>query len=804
MADRERNIAYEAATQDSFGKIKIQTLSDELAVKKAHGLPDTRFLRIFCSKPSTENGSPTCSMDGVTALGNYVDYYDRLCSSSDHQKLTVTVDSQRELLYLTRNSQQALNQKDCQTFVGEEMARLGFPGVDFSKNPAPAQLAPDPEFEVKDECEDTVVLLLDKSGSMAGTPLIQLKVAVVSLIDLLGDNVKLGIVWFDSQPVAAVGIQKLGDSRALAKQAIAPIDASGGTRIGFGLGVAYEQLRLFRDPDKPRGDETIYLVTDGISSDETDAVVNTIKNDGVKIRTIALGDSVDTIGLFEMALATGGESFVARDNEDIARVVVQGTAQSLENYFLLRDFTQNPQTPIAVTSDSYVEKILIQLRLSNIDSGALDRESFQLTGPNGTQIPFNFRFEPTDASSATVVLEVARPVPGMSTLSISPSVTTDSSQAEVFVFGQSKTLVWDAFKTPEQNSVSYPNPVYIKGAVESTLGSAHGLDVTAVIKRPDSSEVTLKLYDNGSAIHGDEVADDGVYGAKFLNYSGDGTYDVTVTARNDGTALLGAGLHTGTLEPGLEAFERLAKFSFEVSGFIAPETSALTLSSLTSNLDSLDFDRSDTGSVSVPIGGFQANVGPGQGVRISKIRITPGSEELFKTFSSFAFFIDGDGDGLIDFFGPNSVPKSVVKARREGEHLILDDVLELPGDSTNNILILGHFVTTTDPGTGQLLESGVPLVSLLFIVLFLPLARHRKTIAVLIVSGITLCFLGCGGGDADYVVTSQANSGSVTPISFESTLNLSTVEAVGLIDGQKIDVRVGSDPELTGPSITIR
>ena len=416
-----------AFEQGKFGKFVVQSTQDEQALLTRYPGANKYYFRMYCSEPFYENPS-SCTMDGLPApggSGRFNDYYDKLCSDEDHLAATFTTDNQSQLVVLTKNGQSKIHNMSCRAVAQKAMKDLSI-DVDLSIDPSPSTLAPETKFEEKNDCEEVVILLLDKSGSMSGLPILELKQAVIQLIDLLSDEVTLGIIWFDSQPTAAVSFPKLGDanSRFLAKQAVTPISASGGTRIGFGLGVAYEQIRLLREPNKPRREETIYLVTDGVSSDDTTAVVNTIRDDDVKIRTVALGQDVDTFGLFEMAALTGGQSFIARENEDIGKVVIQGTAESLENYFVLSRLGAEDLSSLQFNVDSYVEQLLIQVRLDGVLPDELSKEKIILTGANGQNLDFVLRSEGLDADTLSLILELEDPGPGQYSLSFMRSMSS--------------------------------------------------------------------------------------------------------------------------------------------------------------------------------------------------------------------------------------------------------------------------------------------------------------------------------------------------------------------------------------------
>ena len=790
--------------QQKEGVVRSQTTQEEQALINEHGR--TKFdYRIFCSDFFFKRPD-TCIMDGAnTTDGN--DYYRGLCSAEDHSTGTFTTDSQSRSVVWTRNPQSFKKGESCRTTAEKILKDVWGFEVDLSKQVT--GLPPKITFNEKNDCSEVVVLLLDKSGSMSGLPLLNLKTSVYALIDILSNDVSLGIVWFDSQPQAAVGIQKLENNRELAKLAVAPISASGGTRIGFGLGVAYQQIIQLRDPDKPRAEETIYLVTDGVSSDDTTDVVNIIESDGVKINPIALGDDVDTFGLFEMADRTGGRLFVARENEDITKVVVQGTAESLENFFVLSDRLEAPlNTSIPVEVDAYVGRVLVQLNLTGINPGAIQQEQFAFRTENGSSTPVVVRFEVLGPDSASVVVEVENPSAGTNILELPAGLLTASSESNVLVLGQSVELLWVASTASGSKVNEYPNPVVIQASVHSVLGSAHGMEVTATIERPDGSEVVISLYDDGSQFHGDEIANDGFYSAKFLQYNGDGTYQVRVVGRADENTTAGAGPHT---IPSVDTrtflpFRREASFSFDVTGFQQPESSTLVLEALSEAIPDQEIETSLTATTGVAIGGFKLLVGPGQGVRIKEMTLQlAGESEDLQSFKRFALYIDEDRDGFVDFFGPTSEPKAIIDASVDESGLVtLQDVLELEGDTEAHILLVGFFEQEEEP---VLLEGGVPILALPLILLSLLYKDRRRAFLVVALCFIGVAVSGCSNDDGFIFTNSQQTQevlAEAPPREFQASFSLGQITAVGRIDGEPVELQIKGEPSVVGPVVNIR
>lgn len=101
-------------------------------------------------------------------------------------------------------------------------------------------------------------LVLDHSGSMGGTPLDTVKKAATQLVARLAPSDRLSIVAFDHHAKVLVPNQTVGDGVGI-KQAIANLQADGGTAIDEGLKLAIEELAKGRE----NAISQAFLLTDG-------------------------------------------------------------------------------------------------------------------------------------------------------------------------------------------------------------------------------------------------------------------------------------------------------------------------------------------------------------------------------------------------------------------------------------------------------------------------------------------------------------------------------------------------------------
>ena len=111
-----------------------------------------------------------------------------------------------------------------------------------------------------------LVLVLDRSGSMAGSKIESARRAVCELIDGLGPRDRLALVSYSNSATTHMGLTTASESgkRAM-RQAVLSIREGGGTNLGDGLETGISLLRQARsDGGAPVG--RVVLITDGLAN----------------------------------------------------------------------------------------------------------------------------------------------------------------------------------------------------------------------------------------------------------------------------------------------------------------------------------------------------------------------------------------------------------------------------------------------------------------------------------------------------------------------------------------------------------
>lgn len=182
----------------------------------------------------------------------------------------------------------------------------------------------------------TVVLAIDRSGSMRATDVAPTRLAAMQsaasrFLDRVPRRVKVGAVAFNGR--TAVLAAPTAD-RAPVREAVAAIEAKGGTASGDGLAAA---LDLIRRGGADRPPAAVVLISDGTSTRGSDPVdvAREAADLGVPVYTVSLGTPAGTVTDAEgvthdaapdpatmraVAEASGGRSFTVDDAEGLTAV----------------------------------------------------------------------------------------------------------------------------------------------------------------------------------------------------------------------------------------------------------------------------------------------------------------------------------------------------------------------------------------------------------------------------------------------------------------------------------------------------
>ncbi|WP_062516812.1 vWA domain-containing protein [Demequina gelatinilytica] len=191
--------------------------------------------------------------------------------------------------------------------------------------------APAPPDSGEPRPAHTAVVVLDRSGSMAGDRLDHAKEALLALVDRLADTDRFGLVTFDSAAQVVVPAGLVGDlGRARIRRDIATVEPGGMTDLSSGYLRGLQEARRVCT----EAGATIILLSDGhANTGITDpvklaSVAGKASKQAISTSTIGIGLGYDEAILTEMAGAGLGNHAFA-EHAEAAAVAVAGEIDGL-------------------------------------------------------------------------------------------------------------------------------------------------------------------------------------------------------------------------------------------------------------------------------------------------------------------------------------------------------------------------------------------------------------------------------------------------------------------------------------------
>ncbi|HTJ83183.1 MAG TPA: VWA domain-containing protein [Polyangiaceae bacterium] len=178
------------------------------------------------------------------------------------------------------------------------------------------------DADAKERPHLSVVLVLDVSGSMRGELIQSARQAATALVDKLDDNDDFSLILFSTEAKVVVPIGHIGPKRDSVKKTIAEVHEGGGTNIGEGLRLGYEQAMDKKVPsDAVR---VVMLLSDGRANDGiTDRRQLSKKaldafQDGIQTSSFGLGTDYDGPLMSQIANDGAGGYYYLKEGSQIA------------------------------------------------------------------------------------------------------------------------------------------------------------------------------------------------------------------------------------------------------------------------------------------------------------------------------------------------------------------------------------------------------------------------------------------------------------------------------------------------------
>ena len=425
-----------------------------------------------------------------------------------------------------------------------------------------------------------VVLLIDRTGSMAGSKIDAAKNAAKQFVDFMRNGDMVGVVSFNTSATTNFPLTTISSSltKIQAKAAIDALTATGNTSIAVGLQRAQEQLTTLGQANHPWA---IILLSDGQENTTpwVASVLPGIVSSKTVVYTIGLGSGADEALLMDIAVQTGGTYNFAPGPEQLAAIYNTIVGEVTGQQTLLSG-TGTAQAGVIDTKSVVVDSTISEATFSISWSNSAATISLRLRKPDGTIIdPSTASSDPNvDFSSGATFAyyRVTTPtlVPGVWQLQItggtfsSPLVNKAGNVAagvpylaqvtantiltietyfdqSSYVFGEPVGIIVslsDSQPIRDANvTVSVQSPSQAAALIrdsewiELNGDTVPDPEIAAAIKAASVQTTTsLTLYDDGA--HGDGAPNDGVYANQFFGTTIAGTYTFNVVASGNTSA----------------------------------------------------------------------------------------------------------------------------------------------------------------------------------------------------------------------------------------------------------------------------
>ncbi len=179
----------------------------------------------------------------------------------------------------------------------------------------------------------SVILILDRSGSMNGEKMAKAKAALLEFVNLMELEDKAGLIVFDDRVSI---VSELTSDKELLKQKVNDVELGGNTAMYDAVYVGVEMMRPVS------GRKTVIVLTDGKSNRGIHKYNDTVEYAAINntsIYTIGLGNDVRKDQLENIAKESGGEYFFTPTPEMLV-TFYEKIGTQLKNEYIVTYFTQ--------------------------------------------------------------------------------------------------------------------------------------------------------------------------------------------------------------------------------------------------------------------------------------------------------------------------------------------------------------------------------------------------------------------------------------------------------------------------------
>jgi len=172
-----------------------------------------------------------------------------------------------------------------------------------------------------------LVMLLDTSGSMRGSKIESMREAAMQFVDQMGDEDRISIIEFYSQPEVLVNNALIGEERVRVMNIISALEPGGDTTLFDAIG---DGGALVGATASPEASNAMIVLSDGQDTasyrfEFNEQLVDTATQNDTIVFTIAYGNDADNAILSELA-TSGNGNFYEGDAASIAAIYEEMSA----------------------------------------------------------------------------------------------------------------------------------------------------------------------------------------------------------------------------------------------------------------------------------------------------------------------------------------------------------------------------------------------------------------------------------------------------------------------------------------------
>jgi uncharacterized membrane protein/uncharacterized protein YegL len=196
-------------------------------------------------------------------------------------------------------------------------------------------------YERRDEPDVALILVLDRSWSMAGSSIDLCKAAAQAAVDVMTDKQAVGVITFNDQYEWNVPVSTVGENRAKIREQIAAITPSGPTRIYPALEQAFFSLKATRARAKH-----VVVLSDGRSlPDDHESLVKRMTAAHITVSSIAVGPAADRELLHNIAMWGKGRDYTVQNARELPEVFVKEAKNAATPSFDEKDIVPVVKAP---------------------------------------------------------------------------------------------------------------------------------------------------------------------------------------------------------------------------------------------------------------------------------------------------------------------------------------------------------------------------------------------------------------------------------------------------------------------------